>query len=1368
LRKKKLSSTYKSSDDRNFWGAQFSDVASLTDIRNIKKKRMKARRLKKSLTLKEIVGNRVPAKVGLLGVLKPSGKRFETRLVVQQENLLGIFPTKCKSVAENGVFVDGKHHFMKNNLLKSEMLFDLSEPSFEVSVVTSFPRTSSTMSNVLSSDRTFEFNISINRFQGVVLVHFQAATAENRDSWVTNLRSFDSRLATRKNLDEPVQGLQKAKWKMKRIVSLGGRRLKGTDASTTGRKRQVFDLAQAPFQTKAKSKNDEDRTAEIVQVLEERLECDDFLVHVGANRITARQETLTSCFFDFVRVTGIAVDFENAREFLKRHGWNIHNAMHAIEDLKHELVTPSTSKLETQQERDATNIVCQICFDEFGDDSRKDGLICGHAFCVDCWTGYVSSQIEEGTVCLTTICMKMGCNAKAGPEFMKKHANSEQLRQRFERIYSSSFVESCNRVRWCPRSECGNAVEWKVEEVDDSVLTGRTVRCACGFQFCFDCGRESHSPATCSQIEAWNEAIVSAEEAGGVQAAPRQEQREAMAKRWILKNSRPCPSCKAPIEKTEGCNHMVCSSCRHEFCWACFDDWATHGQSTGGFFRCNKYEDRQVELHARHEEASAHTAEEYKGLRQRALEEREKHADEELAYRNAQSLRKRVFYFLSQHDHHKEGFIWALEILEVSKNRQQSLLSPQQREFIPVMEKVLRLIMRCRQVLRWAQIVSYFMNSPEISGEWVFMDGKSIREMKTGLPLQKTIDTTHRSLFLARMSTLEENIARLQRTLEGPAIAYDVFDMDKVLNNQRKGRKRKKDIKKTSKGSEIFNEVHSSIRELERLSCSTLDSMHVFIALLEEIQPMFKFLRDPAATGQQPRAQGKQEIIIIPVQPSIKPWLCSLCSWRNPASAEKCLMCTASAETNVFARYRNTLFQQVRKCAACSADIKLNQRYETPANLVDGSTENRFGEAAPMNGGRQHVLEEDLVGPMKIICPECDRNAMEMKSPRTRVHNDADDEHELSALFQNGSGDEEGDDSGKAETGTFLCPWGHELNFDSELQCANECDACSKSLSSAIGVCLRCNWTTCKPCAHLHGYLCRTNTSTRQAKRERRNAVHFTSPESFRNRVTQAARRRGECQQLEIEDANGWPCSRCTFWNASNSRTRCEMCDGSREIPEEDAEDDEEEEEEENRYNSDDESSMVTVEEALESGHLILSSSSHRSRTSRLEADVLSPRSLFIKRSQIGNFVYAATLKSSAFISESISGEKMAKRHLTLLKPIRRDHTRLLEDAVLLDRHIDLEIWWETNCIDAKPFDAIIVILRMKQDGALVHETKRKVPNSGICNVKIPPLDLNGLYVETGKPLSLTIHVEACDQVEHSDELKAVLTVCSVPLHFKI
>ena len=43
-----------------------------------------------------------------------------------------------------------------------------------------------------------------------------------------------------------------------------------------------------------------------------------------------------------------------------------------------------------------------------------------------------------------------------------------------------------------------------------------------------------------------------------------------------------CPNCQATIVKDGGCNHMVCHSCKYQFCWVCLENWSTHKN----YFRC--------------------------------------------------------------------------------------------------------------------------------------------------------------------------------------------------------------------------------------------------------------------------------------------------------------------------------------------------------------------------------------------------------------------------------------------------------------------------------------------------------------------------------------------------------------------------------------------------------------------------------------------------------------------------------------------------------------------------------------------------------------------------------------------------------------
>ena len=64
---------------------------------------------------------------------------------------------------------------------------------------------------------------------------------------------------------------------------------------------------------------------------------------------------------------------------------------------------------------------------------------------------------------------------------------------------------------------------------------------------------------------------------------------------WILANTKPCPECRRPIEKNMGCMHMVCTQCKYEFCRMCQGKWSDHGERTGGYYACNRYEKAKSE-----------------------------------------------------------------------------------------------------------------------------------------------------------------------------------------------------------------------------------------------------------------------------------------------------------------------------------------------------------------------------------------------------------------------------------------------------------------------------------------------------------------------------------------------------------------------------------------------------------------------------------------------------------------------------------------------------------------------------------------------------------------------------------------------------
>jgi len=217
----------------------------------------------------------------------------------------------------------------------------------------------------------------------------------------------------------------------------------------------------------------------------------------------------------------------------------------------------------------ASNGMCPICYDEM---HKKLAMPCGHEFCLDCWHDFFATAVQdEGAFCVKKTCPQADCGEAitekeveiAAPDFL----------QRFQSYQLRNFVDSNTLTRWCPGKGCERvacAQSASAMEQEDNVA-----HCdGCFTSFCLLCGEEPHAPSGCKDLARWNEKC----------------RNESETANWILANTKSCPKCVSRIEKNQGCNHMTCSKCRHEFCWICMGDWSDHGANTGGYYKCNKYD----------------------------------------------------------------------------------------------------------------------------------------------------------------------------------------------------------------------------------------------------------------------------------------------------------------------------------------------------------------------------------------------------------------------------------------------------------------------------------------------------------------------------------------------------------------------------------------------------------------------------------------------------------------------------------------------------------------------------------------------------------------------------------------------------------
>ena len=199
--------------------------------------------------------------------------------------------------------------------------------------------------------------------------------------------------------------------------------------------------------------------------------------------------------------------------------------------------------------------LCKICYD----DASTEGfcLGCNHQFCISCYEGYLHNQVSEGPLCVMARCPEFKCTQAIPPIVYHTLLNSTEDKITYQRYALRQFIEANKSYRYCPAPNCECI----------SVGSGEThVICTCGYQYCFHCTAEDHRPCSCTTLSKWVDKCNNDSETAN----------------WMAVNTKPCPKCISRIEKNQGCNHMTCRQCKHEFCWLCFGDWKGHTA-------CNRY-----------------------------------------------------------------------------------------------------------------------------------------------------------------------------------------------------------------------------------------------------------------------------------------------------------------------------------------------------------------------------------------------------------------------------------------------------------------------------------------------------------------------------------------------------------------------------------------------------------------------------------------------------------------------------------------------------------------------------------------------------------------------------------------------------------
>jgi len=178
---------------------------------------------------------------------------------------------------------------------------------------------------------------------------------------------------------------------------------------------------------------------------------------------------------------------------------------------------------------------CTVCNDEVSFVSFPE---CQHAYCKKCLRRHFEFAMS-GDRDLPVKCCKQSFFSL---ELITSVVTLDELQEYCERLKSQS--QDYKTRLFCPSPECSYSI---MVGIFGSVAPKQIECPKCLTRICTDCRGKKHE-GPCNVGEESNDIV-------GRQG-------------W-----QQCPRCKVGVERTFGCNHMFCTSCRTEFCYSCGKEW---------------------------------------------------------------------------------------------------------------------------------------------------------------------------------------------------------------------------------------------------------------------------------------------------------------------------------------------------------------------------------------------------------------------------------------------------------------------------------------------------------------------------------------------------------------------------------------------------------------------------------------------------------------------------------------------------------------------------------------------------------------------------------------------------------------------------